>query len=43
MFLVIASKSDAKLRVGAVWIAVTQGRVDGARRIARAGGYGLAA
>ena len=32
MLLVMASKSDAKVRVGAVWVAVTDGRVDGARR-----------
>ena len=32
MLLVMASKSDAKVRVGAVWIAVTGGRVDGVRR-----------
>ena len=37
MLLVMASKSDAKVRVGAVWVAVTEGRVDGARRIAMAG------
>ena len=43
MLLVMASKSDAKVRVGAVWIAVTEGRVDGARRNAMAGRYGLAA
>ena len=41
--LVMASNSDAKVRVGAVWVAVTCGRVDGAQRIAMAGGYGLAA
>jgi hypothetical protein len=39
----MASKSDAKVRVGAVWIAVTHGRVDGARQNAMAGSYRLAA
>src|SRR4029078_4991385 len=41
--LVMASKSDANDLVGAVWIAVTRGRVDGAVSIAMAGGYGRAA
>src|SRR4029078_7559875 len=41
--LVMASKNDENELVGAVWIAVTRGRVDGAVSIAMAGGYGRAA